>query len=90
VSELRPYAKDHLTRAYGEDVERRIDLTHRGQAHWAGTGPEGATCASCRLLVQRRGGKGRCLQFTRLMRGREGPLIPATAASCKLYEAEAL
>ena len=37
----------HLTDA-GSVVERQIKITHKGQAHFAGSGPAGETCKTCR------------------------------------------
>ena len=35
----------HLTA--DSDLDRKIAATHRGMAHWAGTGPDGTTCGAC-------------------------------------------
>lgn len=67
---------------HGEsDFHTQAAITHRGQAHFAGTGPAGMTCAKCTL----HGHKGRCEAFKRLMQ-KAGPQVPADAAACKYFE----
>jgi hypothetical protein len=39
--------RDHLTKPQGDVQAAREMATHRGQAHWALTGPEGTTCREC-------------------------------------------
>ena len=40
----------HLARGYPETIEQQIRTTYQGQAHFANTGPFGATCAECGFL----------------------------------------
>lgn len=72
---------------HGEsDFHTQAAITHRGQAHFAGTGPAGMTFGSCVLYG---GGKGNrrqpCRKFRELT-GKAGPLLPKDAQSCKYYE----
>jgi hypothetical protein len=83
---------DHNTRAYGEEVERQIDRSFAGMAHFAGTGPAGETCSTC-IYHDRQNGRGskangfeaRCLKATQLFGG-YGPRVPAKAAACRHHE----
>ena len=82
---LRSYMSGCLTRAMDETTERGLDNTYQGQAHWAGSGPNGVKCAACLYLVDRKHDFGRCSQFSRLMGGKIGKRFPAGAASCKYF-----
>jgi hypothetical protein len=81
----------HLTTT---DADRRIGQTHVGQAHFAGTGPDGAKCGACVHFDPQRAGRGGifkqgptgcCIQYTNLMR-RRGPAFSATAAACRHFK----
>lgn len=52
-----------------------------GMAHFAGTGPEGATCGDCnaRTVLD-----GRCSVYRDLMKAR-GAKVPAGSAACRHY-----
>ena len=61
--------------------------THAGQAHFAGSGPSGKTCAECASFEPKsKGVKGECRRFRQMMSGR-GVAYPCDAAACKYYEA---
>jgi len=75
------------------EADRLVEHSHAGQAHFGGTGPAGAHCASCFFFEARRAGKrrifkkdaeGRCRKFTDLTR-RRGPTFPAAAAACRHF-----
>jgi hypothetical protein len=90
---LSPY----LTRGYSETLEHQIRTTHAGQAHFANTGPFGATCGECVFLgyfqqirneagdtvrtVHRRG----CKKFYELTNA-HGPVVPSHAAACRYFQ----
>jgi hypothetical protein len=86
-----------LTRGYSDTLEQQIRSTHRGQAHFANTGPFGATCGECAFLgyYQQRRNKagdtigtthrGGCQKFYQLTNA-HGPIVPAHAAACRYFE----
>jgi hypothetical protein len=90
---LTPY----LTRGYSDVLEHQIRTTHPGQAHFANTGPFGATCGECSLLgyyqqIRNNAGdtvkaihRGGCKKFYELT-GNHGPVVPADAAACRHFE----
>ena len=59
--------------------------TYPGQAHFAGTGPQGARCETCMFLANRRGLNASCSKFASLMQ-RIGPRFPVEAFACRHYE----
>lgn len=76
------------------EFDAKIEATHLGQAHYAGTGPDGTTCRQCQHFVspgyyskfdKKRGGtlkEGRChAPIPHKARRR----FPHTAASCLLF-----
>jgi hypothetical protein len=77
--------------------EHGIRGSHCGQAHFANTGPFGATCGDCVFLgyYQQRRNKtgdtthavyrGGCKKFHELP-GKHGPIVPANASACKYFE----
>src|SRR5262245_23278724 len=77
----------HLTRGYSDVLEQQIRTTRRGMAHFANTGPFGATCGECISLgyfQQRRNDLGvvthtthrkGCEKFYRLT-GEHGDVLP--------------
>jgi hypothetical protein len=83
-----------------EMLEYQLRTTHAGMAHFANTGPLGATCGECvfrgyhnqirnnagrlRQGVHRRG----CEKFYQLT-GKHGDIVPASAAACKYFERRA-
>ena len=91
----------HLTRSLGDTAERDIDMTQPGMAHFANTGPFGATCGDCKYLGYRRSlppkvenGReiarsahtGGCLKFRQLT-SKHGPPVPPATAACRHFEA---
>jgi hypothetical protein len=80
----------HLTHT---PMEHRA--SHKGMAHFAGTGPNGRTCRECALWDYRSStyslGSGRltnerCMKFTTLSRGQKGQRVPEDAMACKYFE----
>lgn len=82
----------HLTEpnpALAEQVRRTPD----GMAHWAGTGPDGATCAKCEhygYFYEDRAGQSRrkpsaCALYARRMQ-KHGGNIPSDTDACKWFE----
>jgi hypothetical protein len=79
------------------EFDRKVAKTREGQAHFAGTGPDGATCGACHHLgywraVYNRVGDairttkhGGCAQFHNLT-GKHGPVIPETTDACRYFE----
>ena len=67
--------------------ESALRLTHAGQAHFAGSGPDGAACGQCRHFVRSKPGSstGRCAMFRRLA-GKNGPIFPQHALPCRHFE----
>lgn len=81
----------HLTIPEGYEERRKHQRSHKGQAHFAGTGPGNKSCREC-VSWQHTGqydGKGpkpaRCRQFQTLT-GKQGPNVPHTAYSCKYFQ----
>jgi len=69
--------------------------THKGQAHFAGTGPKGATCRTCAFWAFEQNmpqykadgtlHMQRCNKFQQMMR-RQGNKIPHEASACRYHE----
>jgi hypothetical protein len=92
----------HLARGDTE-LEKAIDQTVPGMAHWANGGPFATTCGDCRFLGYRRNlppkkdehGRetarsvhtGGCLKY-RTLTQRHGPPVPPQTPSCRHYEAK--
>jgi hypothetical protein len=79
-----------------DETTALAETTHQGQAHFAGTGPFGATCIECKLWMfydwhsahGKHGGEPKdapCAKYRQLMR-KEGPKIPHAASACKYFE----
>lgn len=78
------------------EFDAKIERTHLGQAHLAGTGPKGTTCRECAFFAsdghyaksdKKRAGvlkDGRCLAP---QPGKAKRRFPHTAESCLLFEA---
>lgn len=88
----------HLTVA-NPNLHRQIAATHPGMAHFAGTGPDGATCRECSLWrhtkfdYHAKGGKYRgmikpvpCNKYRQLMQGNDGAKVPHDAGACRHFE----
>jgi hypothetical protein len=99
MSAPKPLITPHLTEGYEDRVlVEQINKTHRGMAHFAGSGPAGETCASCKhfglwqeihnalgLLTGRKWHRGKCgkaFQMTAAI----GPMVPPETAACKYHE----
>jgi len=80
------------------ELQRQIGKTHCGQAHLAGTGPFGKTCAECahygcfRKVIDHHSGAiirtvavKACAKFQQLT-GKIGPVIPGYAEACRYFE----
>lgn len=87
-------AESHLTEPHGERMARLMRQSKPGQAHWAGTGPEGKRCHGCaNWQPEGQSGytakgelrPGRCAQY-RKMTGRSGPAFPHTQLACRFFE----
>ena len=87
----------HLARGYPETIEQQIRTTYQGQAHFANTGPFGATCGECVHLgyfrqVRSKSGDvvkavhhGGCAKFHQFT-NKHGPVVPGHAAACRHFE----
>ena len=87
----------HLTPGHPDALAHQIRTTHPGQAHFANTGPSGATCGKCVFLGYHRQIRNRsgdtvrsvgyrgCGKFYELT-GRHGPVVPAHAAACRYFQ----
>ncbi len=86
----------HLT-SPNPELDRLAEQTPPGMAHWSGTGPNGATCGSCRHYGFERTIQGEnrdevfvrkhrtsCAIFWRLM-GRVGPGLPHDQPACRYW-----
>lgn len=91
---------DHLTTPNAELAEFQRK-TPSGMAHWAGTGPDGATCLQCKHwnncgdpagYYSKTGMRGgmikprRCGKYKSMMQGRHGDAIPWDALACKYFD----
>lgn len=59
-----------------------------GMAHFAGTGPEGATCGKCAhwtISLNRRGSYV-CAEYARMMHVEEGGKIPKNTPACRYFK----
>jgi hypothetical protein len=83
----------HLTEP-NPDLAEQVKRTPQGMAHWAGSGPEGATCGGCSHYgywyttwtnKKRRKPSGCELYYRRMHTHPDSPLPKATAA-CKYFE----
>ena len=81
---LNPYLK-----TVDPELDRQVRQTYAGQAHWAGTGPQGATCGKCSHWS---GGayssSGSCREFLRRMRSaapKKEHRIPREALACNAF-----
>jgi hypothetical protein len=86
-----------LTAGYSETLEHQIRTTHAGQAHWANTGPFGATCGECVFLgyyrqhhnangdIVKATHRDGCKKFHELT-GKHGSIVPTHAAACRYFQ----
>jgi hypothetical protein len=83
--------------SHAPEMAEQIRRTHVGQASWAGTGPPGETCATCKFYgcwkqVRDAAGNvtktaflaGRCDMFRKLV-GKIGPAVPSNAPACRYF-----
>jgi len=86
-----------LTTGHLPELAQQIQRSREGQAHFAGTGPLGATCGECAYLGywrQRRSGNGEivktertggCEKFRELT-GKHGAVVPPATSACRYFE----
>ena len=86
-----------LNREGQEEVIGLLSQTHQGMAHFAGTGPAGATCRECKFWQHQKTwssetGKGhgapmpaRCMRYQQLMH-EPGKMVPHDARACKHFD----
>jgi len=79
-------------------LQALIDATPPGMAHWAGTGPTGATCRECSFWVRqgnprhKRDEAGllqprRCKKYTALNHGEQMLTgVPASTPACRYFQ----
>ena len=80
-----------------ETLTQQIRVTHPGMAHWANSGPLGATCGDCVFLgywrqyrnssgdvIDTRKQQG-CAKYRQLT-GIHGPAVPPSTAACRHFE----
>lgn len=90
--------ENHLT-VPNPKLQAQIAASHAGMAHFAATGPQGATCRECKFWnhtkhdYHAKGGKHRgaikdvpCNKYRSLMGGRVGAKVPASAQACKYFD----
>jgi len=80
-------------------LDQKARITHKGMAHFAGTGPPRKLCQSCahmRAVIPQGKAKalkagvnltpyrGQCLKFKELT-GRKGPVFPVRTPACRHY-----
>jgi len=81
----------HLTPGHSEVLARQIRATYPGQAHFANSGPFGATCGDYGFLGYHRQTRNKngdihragCKKFYQLT-GNHGPRVPA--AACRYFQ----
>lgn len=85
------------TDPFDKDLSEQIKKTHEGMAHWAGSGPAGATCRMCKHWnyrgYKKDPGFGRpelkdatCGRFISMCARSKGLPIPHNADACKYFE----
>jgi hypothetical protein len=87
----------HLTQGCAPDLARQIALSVHGMAHWAASGPFGATCSQCQFWgywQQRRNASGDivstkfrrdcCGKFFELTQ-QHGDKIPGSTEACRHF-----
>jgi hypothetical protein len=89
--------RPNLTAGYPPILAQQIRKTHEGMAHFAATGPFGATCGACEYLgywrkFQNSSGDtvaakrvGGCAKFFELT-GKHGAVVPASAEACRYFK----
>src|SRR6478672_5354061 len=85
-----------LTTGHEPELAQQIQRTREGQAHFAGTGPFGATCGECEHLGywrQRRSRSGEIIKTERVggcaqtfkLTGKQGAVIPPATSACRYF-----
>jgi hypothetical protein len=94
---VRLTLSSYLTLGYSAVLDQQIRSTHKGQAHFANSGPFGATCGDCVFLgyhqqhFNKAGDlikatyRGGCKKFHELT-GKHGEIVPANASACRYFE----
>jgi hypothetical protein len=72
-------------------VDKLARQSFSGMAHFAGTGPRGATCKQCRLwdndpVKSPDAPKAQCKKYQQIT-NHPGNEVPSIAAACKYFEA---
>src|SRR5262249_8315878 len=88
----------HLTAGHEPELARQISRTVPGMAHWAGSGPFGATCRECAAygywphirneagaIVTTKFRKKSCRKLHELT-GKHGPTIPERTEACRHFQ----
>lgn len=79
------------------DIDAKARIAHKGQAHFAGTGPARKTCRQCQFwqfttyyaVSGAHMGSlkpGKCHKRTMLMRGKVGESVPHDARACRYFD----
>ena len=79
---------EHLT-VPNPELQRLINVTVRGMAHWATSGPPDKHCGECAFytMVNIGAGKGPRCQKYRILTGKWGTTkLPIGTPSCKYFE----
>jgi hypothetical protein len=87
----------HLTAGYSPEFTAQIRQSRPGMAHFAATGPFGATCGGCVFLGywrQRRNGYGEIVKTERVggcekfhqLTGKHGPVVPPRTEACRYFQ----
>lgn len=75
--------------AINPELDRQVRQTFEGQAHFAGTGPKGATCGNCRHWSgDQHSGSAICLEYWRRVRRappKKGFRVPRDAPACSAF-----
>jgi hypothetical protein len=71
-------------------VDKLARQSFAGMAHFAGTGPRGATCKQCKLwnydpIKSPDETKARCWKYKQIT-NHNGGLVPSVALACKYFE----
>jgi hypothetical protein len=86
-----------LTTGHSPELAKQIQRTREGQAHFAGSGPLGATCGECAHLgywrqrpnangeIAKTKRVGGCAQFHKLT-GKHGAVVPPGTEACRYFE----
>jgi hypothetical protein len=87
----------HLTPGHDPVLASQIRRTRAGMAHWAGSGPAGATCGECVFLGYWKkilSASGDTLQSQRVsgcqkfreLTGKHGAVVPPSSEACRHFQ----